>query len=202
MNCHNPFTLFACIYVMDSLQNHLLIAMPTLRDPHFSRTVTYICDHSASGAFGLIINQPSPINLGELLQQVEQVEPEALARGLRDRTVFSGGPVNPERGFVIHNGNHIYASSVRVTDEIMVTTSRDILQALASGEAPEKFLVALGYAGWGAGQLEGELASNSWITIPAEPALIFDTPISERWQKAAARLGIDLWRIAPDVGHA
>ncbi|MBQ1783068.1 MAG: YqgE/AlgH family protein [Gammaproteobacteria bacterium] len=187
---------------METLQNHLLIAMPSLRDPYFSRSVTYICDHNDKGAFGLVINQPSPINLGELLHQVEQVEVESLPRQLRERPVFTGGPVSPERGFVIHSGNRDFASSVHLADNLTVTTSRDILQTLARNDAPDKFLVTLGYAGWSAGQLEEELASNSWITIPADAELLFDVPISERWQKAAARLGIDLWRIAPDAGHA
>lgn len=185
---------------MESLQNHFLIAMPDLDDPFFERTVTYICEHNEDGAMGLIVNQPAEMSVSKLLEQIEiQVPGEDL---LERSLVYSGGPVGTDRGFVIHAPQDTWRSSLQLSDEIMVTTSRDILQAFGSADAPDKFLLTLGYAGWDAGQLEHELASNHWLTIPADASILFETPSSERWQKAAEKLGIDIWQLAPGSGHA
>jgi len=185
---------------LDSLENHFLIAMPTLEDPLFSRTVTYICEHNKEGAMGLIINQPVELTVHSLLEQLEIVVPSAQKR--LSGPVFSGGPLARDRGFVLHSPQDSWRSSMQLSDDIMITTSKDILAALGSDAAPPSFLLTLGYAGWDAGQLEKELAENSWLTIPADPDILFHTPINERWQRAAAKLGIDVWQLGPDVGHA
>lgn len=185
---------------MESLENHFLIAMPDLHDSFFERTVTYICEHNEDGAMGLIINQPADVPLSKLLEQIEIKVPgeSALSRA----PVYTGGPVGTDRGFVLHTPQDGWRSSLRMSNDIMVTTSRDILQAFGSAHAPENFILTLGYSGWDAGQLEEELANNSWLTIPAEADILFDTPSSERWQKAAEKLGIDIWQLAPGAGHA
>lgn len=187
---------------MESLRNHLLIAMPTLKDPYFSRSVTYICEHDDKGAMGLIINQPAPITVSELLKQVEHLELEQLPNATKERKVYAGGPVSPERGFVLHSAQHGWTSSLQVSPEIMVTTSKDILTSLGTEAAPEHYIVTLGYSGWSEGQLEDELARNSWLTIPADDDLIFNVPADKLWEEAAKRLGIDIWSISPEVGHA
>lgn len=185
---------------MKSLQNHFLIAMPDLNDPFFERTVTYICEHNEGGAMGLIINQPAPLTVSKLLQQIEIQLPGESA--LQDAPVYAGGPVGTDRGFVLHAPQDGWRSSLQVSDEIMITTSKDILQAFGSAKAPDRFLLTLGYAGWDAGQLEEELASNSWLTIPADASILFDVPSVDRWQKATEKLGIDVWQLAPGAGHA
>ncbi len=188
--------------MMQSLQNHLLIAMPSLRDPFFSRTVTYLCEHNDDGAMGLIINQPSPITLDELLRQLENRTGEAIPVSAQEIRVFAGGPVSPERGFVLHSSQQGWNSSLDLNSEMMITTSRDILSALGTEAAPQDYLITLGYAGWSAGQLEQELADNSWLTIPADADLVFHTPVDQLWEEAVKRLGIDIWSIAPEAGHA
>lgn len=185
---------------MQSLQNHFLIAMPDLDDSFFERTVTYICEHNDEGAMGLVINQPVDLSLSNLLEQIEIRAPGDSA--MRDSLVYAGGPVATDRGFVLHKPQEGWRSSMQLSDDIMITTSRDILQSLGSPDAPDKFLLTLGYAGWDAGQLEQELASNSWLTIPADADILFATPSSERWQKATEKLGINLWQLAPGAGHA
>ncbi|RUO24314.1 YqgE/AlgH family protein [Aliidiomarina minuta] len=185
---------------MNSLQNHFLVAMPGLDDPFFERSVTYICEHNDEGAMGLIVNQPAEMSIPALLKQIEIKIPAdaSLERSL----VYSGGPVGTDRGFVLHPPQEGWRSSLQLSDDIMVTTSKDILQSLGSSQAPHKFLLTLGYAGWDAGQLEEEIANNNWLTIPAEADVLFDTPSADRWQKAAEKLGIDIWQLAPDAGHA
>lgn len=180
------------------LSNQFLIAMPELADPNFAQTVTLICEHNAQGALGIVINRPGDMTLGHVLDQLELSPRDA---GLRERSVFEGGPVHPERGFVLHDGPG-WDSSLQVSDQIHVTTSRDILQAMAGGSGPEKFLMALGYAGWAAGQLEQEMADNAWLSVDAEPRIVFDTPWQDRYRQAAALLGIDLDRLGPGAGHA
>ncbi|RCU45769.1 MULTISPECIES: YqgE/AlgH family protein [Corallincola] len=187
---------------MESLRDHLLIAMPSLKDPFFSRSVTYICEHDDKGAMGLIINQPAPITVSELLKQVEHLDLDDLPETTRQRKVFSGGPVSPERGFVLHSAQHGWTSSLKVSDQIMVTTSKDILTALGTDKAPEQYIITLGYSGWSEGQLEEELVRNSWLTIPADDELIFSTPADQLWEAAAKRLGVDIWNISPEIGHA
>ncbi len=181
------------------LKNHFLIAMPQLADPNFFHTVTYICEHNQDGALGIVINRPLDISLGEVLDHMRiECEDEAI----RDHNVFFGGPVQPEQGFVLHRPVGGWEATLPVTDEIGVTTSRDVLQAIARGEGPAQFLVALGYAGWGAGQLEAEIKENAWLNGPAEPKIIFEAPHGQRWEAAAALLGVDLRLLSGDAGHA
>ncbi|CAK0751769.1 DUF179 domain-containing protein YqgE [Gammaproteobacteria bacterium] len=182
-----------------SLTNHFLIAMPMLTDPNFSHTVTYICDHNGSGAMGIVINRPLNLRVGEVL---EHMKISCSEEKLSQQMIFLGGPVQRERGFVIHQPVGNWEASLIVTDMIAVTSSRDILSALADGSGPRRSLVALGYAGWGAGQLEEELASNSWLTGPADFRILFDTPAERRWHAAATLLGVDLNLLSSEVGHA
>jgi putative transcriptional regulator len=183
-----------------SLENHFLIAMPTLHDPFFRRTVTYICEHSAQGAMGLIINHPIDINVGELLKKID-IDTNDISQPFPN-AVYSGGPVQTDRGFVLHSPQTGWNSSLQLSEQIMVTTSKDILEAIASNNSPEKFIITLGYSGWTAGQLEQELLQNSWLTIPADPELLFNTPSHLRWEKAAEKLGVDMRQVSSEVGHA
>ncbi|MBO1271926.1 MAG: putative transcriptional regulator [Shewanella sp.] len=186
---------------MDSLQNHFLIAMPSLNDTFFERSLIYICEHDAKGAMGLMVNRPIGLEVQELLAQLDLKEAPQIIPSLENQ-VLIGGPVNPERGFVLHSNQPHWANSNQVSDELMLTTSRDILAALGTAKAPIHFLVVLGYAGWSRNQLEQELAENSWLTIPATKALLFDTPFEERWEKATHSLGFDAWQMSGDIGHA
>jgi putative transcriptional regulator len=181
------------------LTNQFLIAMPGLMDPNFFQTVTYIGEHNASGALGIVINRPLNLNLGELLEHLristEQIQISAMP-------VYYGGPVQPEQGFVIHSPVGQWGSTIRVNDIIGITTSLDILQAIARGQGPDQILVALGYAGWGQGQLEREIVQNSWLSGPTDPTVMFQTPSEKRWSAAAALLGIDLNLLSGSAGHA
>lgn len=181
------------------LTNQFLIAMPSLANPFFSQTVTYICEHNAGGALGIVINRPLTVTLGELLEhlQITPADPEIAAM-----PVYAGGPVHPEHGFILHSPVNAWESTLQVTDTIGITTSQDILQALARGEGPDRVLIALGYAGWGAGQLEQEIMQNTWLSGPADPAILFETPVEKRWSAAAALLGVDLRLLSGDAGHA
>src|SRR5690554_572898 len=169
---------------MDSLQNNFLVAMPNLKDPFFERSVTYICEHNEEGAMGLVINQPLDITLAGLLKQVDI---EVSNSNLENIQVFAGGPVGTDRGFVLHSPQDGWRSSLQLSDEVMVTTSKDILESFGSERAPANYLLALGFAGWEAGQLEAELGENSWLTIPADAGVLFNTPTSERWEKEIGR---------------
>ncbi|MDG1732700.1 MAG: YqgE/AlgH family protein [Thalassotalea sp.] len=184
---------------MDSLENQFLIAMPSLNDPYFHKTVTYICEHNDNGAMGLVINIPVRISLNELLAEFKADNNDVEALSQR---VLAGGPVAPDRGFVLHSTQAGWESSLDLGENIMITTSKDILEALGTDDAPEKFMVALGYAGWSPGQLEAEIQQNSWLNIPADAEILFDTPIELRWQKAAEKLGIDLGHLSSEIGHA
>lgn len=194
-----------------NLTNHFLIAMPRLEDEQFSRSVVYLCDHSERGALGLIINRPSDINLQSLFQKVDL----NLGRGdLVDAPVFHGGPVQTERGFVLHEAvkgqssegqeasDAVYASTMTIPGGLEMTTSRDVLEALSHGGGPQRVIVTLGYASWGGGQLESEIAENAWLTVGADKRLIFDTPVADRWDQALALLGLQSWMLSPDVGHS
>jgi putative transcriptional regulator len=181
------------------LANQVLIALPSLDDPNFSRTVALICQHDADGAMGLVINRPSEYTLGEVLEQMGIAAPDDA---LRERRVLAGGPVHPERGFVLHDGAPRWDSSLRVADDLCVTTSRDVLEALARGEGPALATVVLGCAGWGAGQLEHELAENSWLTADSDPDLLFSLPLDARWHAAAGKIGVDMSRMIDYSGHA
>lgn len=181
------------------LTGQLLIAMPAMADPNFHRTVTYICEHSEHGALGLIINRPLDIDLGEVFQQLSMTahDPE-----LASQPILRGGPVQMDRGFVIHGSEHTWETTANITDSIQVTTSQDILTAMAAGNGPTQAMVALGYAGWGAGQLEYEITENAWLSAPATRQILFDTPFEDRWADAAALLGVDLATLSTDAGHA
>lgn len=182
-----------------SLTNQLLIAMPGMADPNFSTTVTLICEHNDDGALGLVINRPLDLKLGGLLSQLDVSNPDP---GAADIPVLMGGPVGAERGFVLHNPGTDYENSLAVSDDIQLTLSRDVLDAMAAGDGPRKSLVALGYAGWQPGQLENEMLANSWLNVPATADIVFDTPFDKRWMLAAQTLGIDISRISSDAGHA
>lgn len=184
---------------MSYLDRQLLIAMPGLDDPNFSRSVTLVCQHNAEGALGININRASEYTMNDVLEQL----------GLRcefpdigGQPVFDGGPVSRDRGFVIHTPGYEWASTATVSDDISLTTSRDILEAIGAGRGPEKYLVALGYAGWGTGQLEGEFRENAWLSIPASVAIVFDAPVDERWEQAVQALGIDVSHLHSAGGHA
>jgi putative transcriptional regulator len=181
------------------LTNQFLIAMPTLEDPNFARTVTYVCAHNEEGAMGIVINRPLDIDLGEIFNQMELAADDPQITGQR---VYQGGPVHRDRGFIIHRPAQDWGSTIRVTDEIAISTSREILAAISRGTGPQDLLIALGYAGWGAGQLEEEIAQNAWLSGPADPDILFYKRPELRWELAAARAGIDLSRLSHDVGHA
>ena len=183
-----------------NLTNHFLIAMPTLTDPNFSRTVTYLCSHDGGGAMGIVINRPLDMTLGEVL---DQMGIDATAREAAAIPVLRGGPVLPERGFVLHRPARSWNAVMEVADSgLAIATSRDILQAIAEGEGPEDVVVALGYAGWAGGQLEQELTENAWLSGPADQGIIFELPYPERWGSAARLLGVDLDRLSGQAGHA
>ena len=182
-----------------SLNNHFLIAMPALDDPNFHHTTTYICEHDENGALGVVINRPLEMQLGEILQYMDI---QACSEEISLRQVYMGGPVQNDRGFVLHEPAGDWEATLKVTDTIGITSSRDILQAIAAGKGPKNAIVTLGYAGWGAGQLESELAANTWLSGPASSKIVFDTPSEQRWQAAATLLGIDLNLLSSDTGHA
>jgi putative transcriptional regulator len=182
-----------------SFSSQLLIALPALDDPNFSRSVALICQHDADGAMGVVVNRASEYSLGDVLAQMNL---ETRDPALANQIVLSGGPVHPERGFVLHDGERQWDSTLAIGGGLALTTSRDILEALAEGEGPEHVVVALGCAGWGAGQLEFELGENSWLTAPADNELLFALPLEQRWQAAGGRLGIDITRITDYSGHA
>jgi len=182
------------------LNNQLLIAMPTLADPNFSHSVTLICEHSDRGALGIVINRPLEMKMSDVLEQLSL--PTGDPR-LRDMPVLRGGPVQPERGFVLHRPSpREWDSTLPISGALHVTTSRDVLAAMAQGEGPAQAVVALGYAGWDAGQLEEELLQNAWLTVPCDESLIFDLPFEQRWHAAARLLGVDLSRISHQAGRA
>ena len=182
-----------------SLTNQLLIAMPGMADPNFSTTVTLICEHSNDGALGIVINRPLQLKLAGLFEQLDVADNDPAAATC---PVLLGGPIGPDKGFVLHDSEHTFKNSIAVSSDICLTFSRDILDAMAAGDGPNKSLVALGYAGWEPGQLENEILANSWINVPATTDIVFDLPFAERWSAAAQTLGIDISRIAPDAGHA
>jgi len=182
-----------------SLCNQFLIAMPGMADPNFFTTVTLVCEHNAEGALGIVINRPLDINLGGLFEQLDLHSDD---KELASHPVLNGGPVAQERGFVLHNPGRDYESSVAVSADVQLTLSRDVIDDMAAGNGPEKSLVALGYAGWDAGQLEAEMLANAWLTVPASPAVIFDVPFAERWRVAAKTIGIDIDQMSVDAGHA
>ncbi|KQZ60420.1 MULTISPECIES: YqgE/AlgH family protein [unclassified Lysobacter] len=181
------------------LANQLLIALPALSDTNFSRSVALICQHDGDGAMGIVVNRPSEYTLGEVFGQMGV---DGGDDSLRSQVVLAGGPVHPERGFVLHDGGMQWDSTLAIADALFLTTSRDILEAMARGEGPDNAIVALGCAGWGSGQLEHELTENDWLTAPADAELLFDLPLDARWQAAAGRIGVDFAHLADYAGHA
>ena len=190
-----------------NLTHHFLIAMPGLADASFAKSVIYLCEHSPRGALGIVINKPSDISLKGLFEKVDlPLDRDDLAA----TPVFHGGPVQTERGFVLHEAvagevkpeESVYASTMTIPGGLEMTTSKDVLEAMSTGAGPRKVLVSLGYSAWGEGQLESELAENSWLTVDADPAIIFDTPIEERYDRALSLLGLQAWMLSPEAGHA
>lgn len=190
----------ADIEQITSLQNHFLVAMPALDDEYFGRSVTYILEHNHEGAMGIVINQPSSMTFRELISQSD--ENATIDDDKSDKIVVCGGPVHQDRGFVIHSTQVGWNSSAKVTPNIMVTTSKDILSVLGNSQGPERSMIALGYAGWGAGQLEQEIQANAWLTIEADEEILFNTPIHKKWQASVNKLGVDVWQLTQQSGSA
>lgn len=182
-----------------SLTNHFLIAMPGLADPNFARSVTLICEHSDKGAMGIVINRTTELKLRDIF---EQLDIPASDSRLADMPVFYGGPVQNHRGFVVHAPLGHWDATLPVTEHLGVSTSRDILEAIAENDGPERCLVALGYAGWAPGQLEREILENSWLYGPANDEILFSVPVENRWKEAARAAGVNLERLSTDTGHA
>ena len=182
-----------------NLTHHFLIAMPNMVDPLFSRTLTYICEHNEQGALGLVVNRPIDMTLEALF---EQISVPLNRSDLRRMPVHFGGPVQMDRGFVLHRPIGEWQSTMPVDEDIGLTTSKDILQAVGRGEGPQSLLVTLGYAGWAPGQLEQEISQNAWLTVRAQPSVIFDLPPEERLPAAMELLGIDFARLSDNAGHA
>ena len=181
------------------LTNQLLVAMPWFSDPNFEQSVTLICEHSHKGALGIVLNKPLPMKLAEVLAQM-RLTPDTEAIG--ERSVLRGGPVHQDRGFVLHRPGGAWDSTHRISDSIQVTTSRDVLAAIAHGEGPANAFIALGYAGWEPGQLEREIKENAWLTLPMDEQLLFDLPYEDRWLAAWRRLGVDVGQVSLVPGHA
>ncbi len=182
-----------------NLTNHFLIAMPAMTDPFFAKSLTYVCEHSEQGAMGIVVNRPISLTLSELFAQISMpLKPSEL----EDVLVHFGGPVQTDRGFVLHEAGGKWQSTLQVNDKIGLTTSKDILQAVGEGQGPRHLLVTLGYAGWSEGQLEQELADNAWLSVPADEHILFDLPAEEKLPAAMKLLGIDFATLSEEAGHA
>lgn len=173
--------------------------MPSLVDDNFNHTVTYICEHNENGSFGIVINRITDVTLDEVIHQMDI---ETTGSMIHEKFIYHGGPVQQERGFILHRPLGEWSSSLKINDQMALTTSRDIIEAIAHDEGPEESIIALGYAGWSPGQLEQELADNTWLNCPADEQIIFDIPVKKRWQAAADLLGVDLQLLSNDAGHA
>lgn len=182
-----------------NLTGHFLIAMPAMTDPYFAKSVTYICEHNDEGAMGVVINRPIDMTMNKLF---EQVDINLNDNPIANKTVYFGGPVQIDRGFVLHQPAGDWKSTIAVFGNTALTTSIDVLEAIAQGRGPEKLLVTLGYAGWAAGQLEIEMGENAWLTVAATDAIIFDTPNADKFNAAMSLLGVDLTQLSAAVGHA
>ena len=182
-----------------TLTNQLLVAMPGLDDAHFAQTVTLVCEHGERGALGIVLNKPLSMRLSEVLTQMKL---PARTETIGEQIVLRGGPVHQDRGFVLHRPGGSWESSHRISDHIQVTTSRDVLAAMARGEGPDSAFIALGYAQWDAGQLERELKENAWLTLPVSDAVLYDLPYEDRWSAAWRSLGVDVTTVSPRAGHA
>lgn len=197
-----------------NLTHHFLIAMPGVRDALFARSVVYVCEHNERGTLGLVVNKPSDITLGQLFDKLDLPLQRA---DLAAQPVLQGGPVQTDRGFVLHEvvqasavqggqeqeqEETLYASTLRIPGGLEMTTSKDVLEALSSGGGPQRLLITLGYSAWGEGQLESELRENAWLTVGADLAVLFDTPVPERYDRALALLGLQSWMLTAEAGHA
>jgi len=182
-----------------SLSNQFLIAMPSLADANFARSVTFICEHTDEGSMGIVINRLTNLHLSDIF---EQLGISSLHSQHTNDVVYLGGPVQNNRGFVLHEPLGHWESTLRVTDRLGVSTSRDILEAIANNQGPDQFIVTLGYAGWGAGQLEHEMIENSWLSGPANRDIIFNLAVDQRWKAAAQLVGVDLSILSSEAGHA
>src|SRR5579859_4929970 len=182
-----------------NLTNHFLIAMPNMADPHFAKSLTFICEHNDQGALGVVVNRPIEMTLGTLFERLSLTLSSNL---LEKEPVYFGGPVQTDRGFVLHRPIGQWQSTLSVRDTVGLTTSKDVLEAVGQGGGPSKILVTLGYSGWAAGQLENEIKQNAWLTVEARDGIIFDTPSEERLPAAMQLLGIDFARLSEEAGHA
>ena len=180
------------------LNNQFIIAMPSLADPNFFHTVTYLCQHNQEGALGIVINRSAEMKLGDIFKQMNI---RATSLYAAETPVFAGGPVQQERGFVLHTTGVGWDATMAISESISLTTSRDVIEAIAAGKGPEHYLIALGYAGWGEGQLEQEILANAWLNTPYSKHVLFDTPINLRWQAAAGQIGIDINQLTTPAGH-
>ncbi|WP_051109871.1 YqgE/AlgH family protein [Massilia niastensis] len=185
-----------------NLANHFLIAMPSIQDPIFGGTVVYVCEHNEKGVLGVVINKPTDMTMEVLFDRIDLKLAEGLRSTVVDEPIMFGGPVQDDRGFVLHTPSGRYSSSLNVTDEVSFTTSIDVLEAVASGAGPARMLVSIGYAGWSPGQLEEEILRNGWLTVGADAHVLFDLPIEERYTAAIRLLGIDPFMLATEAGHA
>ncbi|XLZ69637.1 YqgE/AlgH family protein [Massilia sp. SR12] len=185
-----------------NLANHFLIAMPSMQDPIFGGTVVYVCEHNENGVLGVVINKPTDMTMEVLFDRIDLEVSSAAERHLESEPIMFGGPVQDDRGFVLHTPGARYSSSLTVTNDVAFTTSIDVLEAVARGHGPERMMVSIGYAGWSPGQLEDELARNGWLTVAADPRVVFDTPIEERYNAAMKLLGFDPLMLNSEAGHA
>ena len=185
-----------------NLANHFLIAMPSMDDPIFGGTVVYICEHNDKGVLGVVINKPTDMTMEVLFERIDLKLAEGLRTTVVNEPIMFGGPVQDDRGFVLHTPHARYSSSLTVTPDVAFTTSIDVLEAVASGNGPKRMLVSIGYSGWSPGQLEEEIGRNGWLTVPADPSVMFDLPIEERYNAAIKLLGIDPMMLASEAGHA
>jgi putative transcriptional regulator len=185
-----------------NLANHFLIAMPSMQDPIFGGTVVYVCEHNENGVLGVVINKPTDMTMEVLFDRIDLEVSSAAERHLESEPIMFGGPVQDDRGFVLHTPGAHYSSSLTVTNDVAFTTSIDVLEAVARGQGPERMMVSIGYAGWSPGQLEDELARNGWLTVAADPSIVFDVPIEDRYQAAIKLLGFDPLMLNSEAGHA
>ena len=182
-----------------NLTHHFLIAMPNMADPYFSRSLTYICEHNEQGALGIVVNRPIDMTLSALFERLEMA---LSAQGPGGEPVYFGGPVQTERGFVLHQPVGQWQSTLSIKDQVGLTTSKDILEAVGNGSGPAKILVSLGYSGWAPGQLEQEIKQNAWLTVEAQDDIIFNTPVEQRLPQAMRLLGVDYAMLSDEAGHA
>jgi putative transcriptional regulator len=185
-----------------NLANHFLIAMPSMQDPIFGGAVVYICEHNDKGVLGVVINKPTDMTMEVLFERIDLKLADGLRSSVVDEPIMFGGPVQDDRGFVLHTPGGRYSSSLTVTEDVAFTTSIDVLEAVAAGEGPQRMLVSIGYAGWSPGQLEEEISRNGWLTVDADAHVLFDLPIEQRYTAAIKLLGIDPLMLASEAGHA